>query len=79
MQVKGEYFGVRIERRSKTDSHAMVILMEEDDGAWYDSNQKFDSHWLPELIRILKVAQEAIQEKCEKSPRGLGYKFKSTE
>lgn len=75
VQIKGQCFGVGLERRSATDPHVCVVLMCEDDGNWHVKGEPFSSYWLDDLIRTLEAARNTMHSRC--TPDAFyGWKFK---
>ena len=58
-EFKGVCKGVRVLPKKGGFS---VMLITEDDGNWYDGD-RFDSHWLDELIGKLQEAKEYLKNK----------------
>ena len=74
--ILGDCHGVLFIRRGKNDPHVCVQPITEDDGNWFLSSNPFSSFWLPEYIRVMKWAQDWLEEECDKDPSGFGYVFR---
>lgn len=55
IELKGQQFGVRFERRGDDDRHVTIQLLSEDDENWFKVGNPFSSHWLTDLIQILQL------------------------
>lgn len=82
--IKGQQWGVRFEPRGKNDPHICIQLMGEDDEHWFDIGRdsgsgRSSSFWLPDLIAVLQLANDALRNRADASPDGYGYVFRGTE
>jgi hypothetical protein len=79
--IKGKQWGVRFNKRSSTDNHICIQLMCEDDEQWFDVDGEggsgiCSSFWLPDLIGVLELAQDALERRAEPDKSGFGFVFK---
>lgn len=77
VEFKGRCMGVRLHPRGMIDTHAMIAVMIEDDGAWHDK-VTLSSFWLDELIVALQRAKAVMESECVRDCNG-GWKFKDGE
>lgn len=66
---KGQLHGVNFVHRGENDLHPLVQIFTEDDCTWSQS-MSFSAHWLPDLIRVLQVAQKDLDRKGIKGKEG---------
>lgn len=73
-EIKGQQFGVRFVPRGDKDDHICIQLLSEDDEQWFETGSYFSSHWLDDLIAVLKKAKEEMKSNAKKDGN-YGYKF----
>jgi len=64
--------GVRLRQRGLRDPHITFSLLVEDDGRWYEKDA-ISSHWLEELIGVLRVALTVCRSQEPDVVRGQQY------
>ena len=57
MKIKGEVFGIRIDKIYP----ATFQLLIEDDGNWHEYGDCVSTHWMDELIEILQKAKKEVE------------------
>uniref|UniRef100_A0A6M3LLD9 Uncharacterized protein n=1 Tax=viral metagenome TaxID=1070528 RepID=A0A6M3LLD9_9ZZZZ len=73
----GECAGIALIPRGPLDNHIMFIILTEDDGNWFVSNDGFSSFWLDDLHIQLNRAKKWMEKNATKDG-DFGYKFKDT-
>lgn len=76
-EIKGNYFGIRLQPRGVEDPHVCLQLLLQDDMGWHEVGNPFSSHWLNDLMSVLHATIVWLR----KYPRDKGYgrKFPTSE
>lgn len=68
--------GIALVPRGKSDNHICFIILTEDDGNWFVTNNLLSTHWLPDLEKQLEYAKSWLIKNAEKD--SYGYRFKES-
>lgn len=71
----GTCCGIALVPRGPNDNHICFIILTEDDGNWFVTNNLLSTYWLPDLEKQLEYAKSWLIKNTDKDK--YGYKFKN--
>ncbi len=84
MSIEGKYVktflggckGIGLQNRGPRDRHVCLVILTEDDGNWFPDKEPFSSYWADDLMGQLQAAKAWMEQNCDPSPDGYGWKFR---